>query len=85
MVYCLLVWAAPYFNTRVIGHYVDKHLLIPLLAFVREQNDTLGVTSTPDTLPFLPAVVGQPVLNFRVRLLTCIGVRRWARSTRRRT
>lgn len=32
---------APYFNTRVIGQYLDKHLLIPLLAFLREKNDEL--------------------------------------------
>lgn len=32
---------APYFNTRVIGQYLDTHLLIPLLAFVREKNGEL--------------------------------------------
>ena len=38
---CERLSTATYFNTRVIGQYLDKHLLIPLLAFLREKNDEL--------------------------------------------
>ena len=31
--------AAPYLNTQVIGQYLDKHLLIPLLQNLKEKND----------------------------------------------
>ena len=29
--------AAPYLNTQVIGQYLDKHLLIPLLQNLKEK------------------------------------------------
>lgn len=42
--------AAPYLNTHVVGQYMDKHLLIPLLQNLKEQNDKKGHFDKKDLL-----------------------------------
>ena len=46
----MCVLAAPYLNTHVVGQYMDKHLLIPLLQNLKEQNDKRGHFDKKDLL-----------------------------------
>jgi hypothetical protein len=47
---CARALAAPYLNTHVVGQYMDKHLLIPLLQNLKEQNDEKGHFKKEDLL-----------------------------------
>ena len=47
---CARARAAPYLNTHVVGQYMDKHLLIPLLQNLKEQNDEKGHFKKEDLL-----------------------------------